>query len=215
MEENMKLWNALKQPPKTALRQITGGRLKGKTDINPQWRYAALTERFGPCGIGWKYEIQRLWIEAGDKGQVLAFAEIALYIKMEDRWSEPIPGIGGSMLITMEKSGLYSSDEAYKMAVTDALSVAMKVLGVGADVYAGLWDGSKYLDTIMTPTKYISVDQQTEINDLIKEVGANKKKFLNYLKVDSVETIPAKAYKIAVALLEAKRKAERQPGEDG
>ena len=57
MSDNLSIYNALKQPPKEALRAIQGGRLAGKTDINPQWRYKALTEQFGPCGIGWKYEI--------------------------------------------------------------------------------------------------------------------------------------------------------------
>ena len=32
------------------------------------------------------------------------------------------------------------------MALTDALSVAMKQLGVAAKIYEGLWDGSKYRD---------------------------------------------------------------------
>ena len=48
------------------------------------------------------------------------------------------------MLIAKEKAGLYTSDEAYKMAVTDALSVALKALGVAADIYLGNFDGSKY-----------------------------------------------------------------------
>ena len=52
------------------------------------------------------------------------------------------------MLVAQESSGLRASDEAYKMAITDALSVALKVLGVAADIYAGLWDGSKYLDEL-------------------------------------------------------------------
>lgn len=34
--------------------------------------------------------------------------------------------------------------KAYKMAVTDALSVALKALGVGADIYAGKWTVQKY-----------------------------------------------------------------------
>ena len=33
------------------------------------------------------------------------------------------------------------------MAVTDAFSTALKMLGVAADIYAGRWDGSKYRDT--------------------------------------------------------------------
>lgn len=142
--ENMKHWNALKQPPKWALREIKAGRLKGKTDISPQWRYQVMTERFGPCGTGWKYDIKRVWSEPGNNDQVFAFAEVHLYIK-NGEWSDPIPGIGGSMLVEKETKGLHASDEGYKMAVTDALSVAMKMIGVAADVYMGLWDGSKYL----------------------------------------------------------------------
>jgi hypothetical protein len=126
------------------LKQIAGGRLKGKTDINPQWRYEAMTEAFGPCGVGWKYEIARVWNEPGEAKQVFAFAEVKLYYKDGDTWSEAVPGIGGHMLIVHEQSGLHCNDEAYKMAITDALSVAMKALGVAADIYAGRWDGSKY-----------------------------------------------------------------------
>lgn len=151
MSENLKLWNAVKRPPETALKTIKGGRLSGMTDISPQWRYQAMTEQCGPCGIGWKYEIKRLWLEAGTDGQQVAFAEIALYVKYDaifkegsPEWGDPVPGVGGSMFIAKEKDGLRTSDEAFKMAVTDALSVAMKQLGVGADIYMGMWDGSKY-----------------------------------------------------------------------
>ena len=48
---------------------------------------------------------------------------------------QPAPGIVGSMLVSKEKSGLYTVDEAYKKAIPDALSVACKALGVAADVY--------------------------------------------------------------------------------
>ena len=144
----MEIWNALSKPPKSALKQITGGRLKGMTDINPQWRYKAMTEQFGVCGVGWTYEIDSTWFEHGADGQVCAFAKITLYtwIKERDAWSRGIAGIGGSMMVAKEKNGLYTSDECYKMAVTDALSVAMKMLGVASDIYEGLWDGSKYRD---------------------------------------------------------------------
>ena len=43
----------------------------------------------------------------------------------------------------MEKSGTYTSDECYKMALTDAISVACKSLGMGADIYWGQ-DSTKY-----------------------------------------------------------------------
>lgn len=145
----IEIYKSLSQPPATALRQITNGKLKGKTDINPQWRYEAMTEKFGLVGIGWKYEIQKLWTENGAKGEVLAFAQVAVFIRNENikEWSDPIVGIGGSKLVNAFSEGLQSNDEGYKMAVTDAFSTSLKMLGVAADIYAGRWDGSKYNDT--------------------------------------------------------------------
>jgi hypothetical protein len=144
--DNMKLWNAVKQPPATALKAIGGGRLKGMTDIKPQWRYLAMTEQYGICGIGWKYTVEKLWMEQGSGDQIAAFANILLYIKEDGVWSEGIPGNGGSMFVAKETNGLHTSDEAYKMAITDAMSTAMKLLGFAADVYMGGWTGSKYKD---------------------------------------------------------------------
>jgi len=140
-------WDAVKTPPTEALKKITGGRLIGMTDIKPQWRYSAMTETYGLCGIGWKYEIVKKEIYDGSDGQKVAVVDINLYIKSEGEWSNAIPGTGGSMLIAKEKSGPYTSDECFKMAMTDALSVAMAKIGVASDIYMGLWDGSKYSTT--------------------------------------------------------------------
>lgn len=142
---NMDIWDKVKQPPKDALKTIGGGRLKGMTDINPQWRLKVMTELFGPCGSGWRYEVIRTWSEAGVGEERAVFALIDLYYKTETgEWSSPVPGIGGNSLVQKESAGPRTNDEAYKMAITDALSTAMKALGVGADIYAGKWDGSKY-----------------------------------------------------------------------
>jgi hypothetical protein len=145
VNENMRHWLAMSRPPATALKTIKGGRLQGMTDVNPQWRYQAMTEQFGPCGIGWKYEIDKLWTEAGCDGEVLGFAQVSLRVRTADGWGEPVVGIGGNHMIVKETKGLRNNDECWKMAVTDALSVALKMLGVAADIYAGMWDGSKYV----------------------------------------------------------------------
>lgn len=128
--DNLKLYHALRRVPDDAKRPIQAGRLKGKTDINPMWRLKSLTEQFGPCGIGWKYVIEQQWMEPGSDGEMAAFCNISLYIKnAEGQWSDAIPGTGGSAFIAKERSGLYTSDECYKMALTDAISVACKALG--------------------------------------------------------------------------------------
>jgi hypothetical protein len=138
--ENLELWEKVKQPPDWAMKKISGGRLKGMTDIKPMWRYQILTEIYGPCGDGWNYTIDRMWTDPGADGQIFAFAQVSLMINGK----QPIPAVGGSMLVEKEKAGLHCNDEAFKMAVTDALSAACKVLGVGAVVYSGMVDGSKY-----------------------------------------------------------------------
>lgn len=143
MEDKMQIYNAVRTVPKEAQKPIKGGRMNGKTDINPMWRIRALTENFGPCGIGWYYDITNKWLEPGSEGEVAAFVEIALYVKQDGEWSKPIVGIGGNSFVTKEQRGLYTSDECYKMALTDAISVACKALGFGADIY---WDSD--------PTKY-------------------------------------------------------------
>ena len=161
-EKAIDIYESLARPPKDALREIQAGKLKGKTDINPQWRYKAMTEAFGLVGIGWKYEVRKLWTEQGAGAEKLAFAQVAVYIKDGDTWSDPIEGIGGSRLVQLEKGAAVSNDEGYKMAVTDAFSTALKMLGVAADIYAGRWDGTKYNDEPATPPQQQSAPQQPQ-----------------------------------------------------
>lgn len=141
--ENLEIYERARQVPQSAQKEIQAGRLKGKTDINPMWRIKALTEQFGPCGIGWKYTITDKRLENGANNEVSAFVDIDLYIKVDGEWSDAIPGTGGSAFVASERNGLYTSDECFKMALTDAISVSCKALGFGADVY---WakDATKY-----------------------------------------------------------------------
>lgn len=144
---NMRIWDMVARPPADALKKISGGRLSGMSDVNPQHRYQAMTEVFGVCGFGWKFTIDRLWTEPGPDGNVFAFACVSVYVKLDGEWSDAIPGQGGNFLVEKEARGLHASDEGFKMAITDALGTAMKMLGVAADVYRGRWDGSKYRDS--------------------------------------------------------------------
>jgi hypothetical protein len=174
--KNLETWNQFNRPPREALKTIKGGRLAGMSDINPQWRLKAMTEAFGPCGKGWWYTIDKLWTEPGPEGQTMAFAQILLTV---DGHLAAIPGIGGSAMVAQEKGGLRANDECYKMAVTDALSVAMKALGVAADVYMGLWDGTKYSEAPTAPhsgssdvLEHLEADQLTVVKDTAEEVKA-------------------------------------------
>lgn len=141
--DNLKHYNFLKTPPKEALKKIEFGNLKNKSDINPQWRYEAMTSEFGTCGIGWKFEIVDMFTKDVPDGQVMVFVKVLLCVYENEKWGNPIPAMGGDFLIKKDKNGIHGNDEAYKMATTDALGTAMKMLGVAADVYRGFSD-SKY-----------------------------------------------------------------------
>ncbi len=119
----------------SCLKRISGGNLNGKTDINPVWRMRKLTELFGPVGFGWNVrEVERWTSEAA--GEIGAFVKVQLRICLDGKWSEPIEGTGGSKLCGKGR-GEGLNDEAWKMATTDAISVACKSLGMAADVYTG------------------------------------------------------------------------------
>lgn len=171
--QNLELYTRVRSVPDEAKKTIKGGRTNGFTDINPMWRIKVLTEEFGPCGIGWYYKPVKKWIEQVGN-EYAAFVDIELYVKINDEWSMPICGNGGSRLATSESKGIYVSDECYKMATTDALSVACKQLGIGADVY--------FADD---KTKYdkLEVDRITskQVDELRKEIARTGTKELNII----------------------------------
>ena len=140
---NLSIYERVRSVPKEAKKEIEAGRLKGKNDINPMWRIKKLTEVFGPVGFGWYTEIVRTWTEASESGEMAVFVDIHLFVKKDGEWSKPIYGNGGNRLVANEKkyeNGQqvyvpFLDDDAYKKAYTDAISVAAKALGIGADVY--------------------------------------------------------------------------------
>lgn len=163
---NLKIYNKYKEVPKNALKDFDNGKFKG-TDINTMWRIKCLTEEFGVVGFGWTVKVLRTWTETFFD-QTCAFAEIEMKIKLNGEWSEPFTATGGNMLVKYVKSkDSYSiSDEAFKMAITDAFGVACKYLGIGADVY---WnnDKTKYTENTAenTPKK---PEKKTEVLTLEK-----------------------------------------------
>lgn len=201
--ENLELYNKYKAVPTHALKAFDNGNFKG-TDINTMWRIKCLTEEFGVCGVGWYYDIMRTWTESGVNGEVMCFAEIKLYIKVGGEWSKGISATGGSKIVSYVASKKYTknSDEGYKMAITDALGVACKLLGFGADVY---WanDKTKYTDA----EEGEHDDTEEEIDEAVLaefiELGGTLKIAAAYWKTD-VESLTTEHIQI---LIDGKKKA--------
>lgn len=175
--DNLNYWNAMRSVPAEALKKIEAGKLRGKSDINPVWRLKTLTEQFGLCGIGWKIANCKYWLEIADvvdngavKREVCAFCSLDLHVKVDGQWSDAIPGIGGSK-IAGTGYGKEANDECYKMAQTDAISVAAKMLGVAADVYFEK-DKTKYATQEQVATQPAQPTLRQELNvEVIEKIN--------------------------------------------
>jgi len=212
MADNMTIWNASRAVPKTALRTIEAGKLKGKSDINPVWRMEILTSLFGPCGFGWSTQITERWTETLETvnpdgmpvKEMACFIRLNLIVKMDGEWSAPIEGVGGSKLYGKGK-GSDLDDEAWKMAETDAVSVACKKLGVAADIYyaAGARFETKYDVKPETPANKRVIDtrnisrKKTLTNKVAKELAEKLSGAIGEKKWDDIVTQANHDYEIS------------------
>lgn len=214
MTDKLKYWNTFAQPPMYALKEIKAGRLRGFSDINPMWRIKAMTETFGAVGDGWKYTIDKMWNSDVANDERVTFVQISLYYRLENgEWSEAIPGVGGSKLVAKESSGLHSNDEALKMALTDAQGVAMKALGMAADIYMGLWDGTKYItpandfpkkiDTAKQVKEVLPTKDSKPVDEEFPKETSGAFTVSDLRKVENIEAIIAGSKKDTPVVLEA------------
>lgn len=186
--KNLEKWNQLSRVPVSHLKTIQFGALKGKSDINPQWRYKAMTEVYGECGKGWSHRLSDVQIVDGANGEVLIFVEVKVWAGDKE-----FTGVGGDKIVVKDKNGLRSNDEAMKMAYTDALGTALKYVGVASEIYEGNFDGSKYADPVVASGLAVEIneDQAIEIKKLVELSGADEKRFLSHAKAESINSILA------------------------
>jgi hypothetical protein len=147
MSENTKIWDLLGRTDPSHTKQFKRAGGFSGTAIKPMWAYRRMTEEFGPAGKGWGVEKPSFdVVTAGD--------EILVYCTVEAWWKETdegdrhhVFGVGGDRVLTKRSNGnLFQDDEAFKKAFTDALTNALKLIGVGADVHMGLFDDNKYVN---------------------------------------------------------------------
>lgn len=122
-------------------RPITGRRF-AMTAISPMYVVRRLTEEFGPCGIGWGIEIKDQGFERLDDETVLHWIRLVLWYVHNGQRGQ-IEHIGCTLACYQSGNGTVRDEDAPKKSVTDALTKAASLLGIGFDVHAGLAD-TKY-----------------------------------------------------------------------
>ncbi len=144
--ENMTLWSISgRTDPAHVKRFKRSGGFEG-TAIKPMWSYQRMTEEFGPCGMGWGVNEPTFQVVPGCDGEVLIYCTVSIYYRRgEHNIPHTVFGVGGDKIVSKNRHGLNNDDEAAKKAFTDAITNALKLIGVGADVHMGLFDDSKYV----------------------------------------------------------------------
>ncbi len=146
MTENTALWDKLGKtdPSHTKTFKRAGG-FSG-TAIKPMWSYRRMTEEFGPCGVGWGINQPSFQVVPNPASEeILVYCTVAVWHGERDRI---VFGVGGDKVAGKNKFGAVTDDEAFKKAFTDAVTNALKLIGVGADVHMGMFDDNKYVNTM-------------------------------------------------------------------
>jgi hypothetical protein len=149
VSENTKLWDILGRTDPAHTKQFKRAGGFAGTAIKPMWAFRRMTEEFGACGSGWGVNEPSFQVVPGPEGEMLVFCTASVwYTRDGEERQSVVYGVGGDKVVGKNKYGLSSDDEAFKKAFTDAITNALKLIGVGADVHMGLFDDNKYVATM-------------------------------------------------------------------
>ena len=145
MDKNREIWDKVKHTNPRWTKPF-GKFGKPLTAIDPMYQVMVMTDTFGPVGKGWNYKVSYTYTPT------LVFAEVSVahnkifndsteWVSWD--WYGPVSSV---QALTKKNGGL--DDEAPKKAMTDALTKAFSHLGVSADVFLGMFDNSKYVESM-------------------------------------------------------------------
>lgn len=138
------LWDRVCKTDPKQVKEITGKQYKGNSP-KPYHIVRHMTEEFGPCGIGWGFNIVGERMERLTEHEVLHIATVRMWYVLGDKRGE-VEQIGQTKACYAKKDGgLMTDEDAPKKSVTDALVKCASYLGFAGDIFAGRWDDSKYV----------------------------------------------------------------------
>lgn len=144
MSNNKALWQRAFTTDPKAVKAITGKQYSGNSP-KPYWIVERLTDEFGPCGIGWGFQIINERFERFSETDSLHVASVRFWYVLDGQRGE-LEQIGQTKASYTTNAGKFMLDEdAPKKSVTDALVKCASYLGFAGDIFSGRWDDSKYV----------------------------------------------------------------------
>jgi len=139
--DNLNLWNAVSKTDPSATKHV--GQRGGFTAIDAYSQIKAATEQFGPVGQGWGWEVKEVWFPTN--GTVVV--QIFLWHQEKFPNSEAGRAVGFDVFGQKKLDTSKGPDEdAFKKALTDAITKGLSYLGFNADVFMGKFDDNKYVE---------------------------------------------------------------------
>jgi len=145
-KQNMDLWLSLAPSDMKYLKKVAFGSRKF-TSIDPQYQIMKMTEKFGPVGVGWGYNVEYDYPSTND--MVLIVAKVSIWTTLPENIFGPVAGSRTFWHKDMKRP----AEDAGKMALTDALTKGLSHLGCDADVFLGKHDN-----------KYNADDKKSDLN---------------------------------------------------
>lgn len=145
---NMEIWDRFKttDPRYTKSFKRPGG--FAGTAISPMSSIMRMTEKFGPCGSGWGFDVLDEKIISSPETaphQAVIIKGHVWYLNENRERCYTAVSYGGDQLVQVKRDGsIRLDDEAFKKAATDCMSKCLSFLGIGADIHMGWYDDPQY-----------------------------------------------------------------------
>lgn len=170
---NLELWNKVEKTPPSHTKAITGKSYQG-TSPKPHYLVHKATETFGPCGIGWGFQIVEERIEEGAGGEKMHLARVRVWYEWDGKRGE-VEHIGGTQFSGTRKNGnTFTDEDAPKKSVTDALVKALSMIGFAGDIFMGRYDDSKYVAELKNETSEPDESTTLFIESAAKKIASFK-----------------------------------------
>lgn len=155
-DKNLALWTSVQTIDPAMTKQfVRPGGFAG-TAVVPIEVVRMATAQFGPCGLGWGVEILEEHYKEGAPipcegdqvvREVIHILRVQLWYKVNGEVGK-IVQYGQTPFVVRTNQGPLTDEEAPKKSLTDATIKCLSLLGFAADVFAGMYDDSKYVNDL-------------------------------------------------------------------
>lgn len=152
--ENLKLWNAVEKTNPAHTKKLKLGR--SITAIDPYRQIQAATEKFGPAGNGWGWDVKDV--------VHLPTNEVCILVSLWHGENRGRLEQWGQASLYIDKAEAKKDTDCMKKATTDGITKCLSLLGFNSDIFFGKYDDNKYVQQMKSEFREVTPDDQAWID---------------------------------------------------